>query len=80
MRTGTSGGIVFPMDPERTRLTVELESRTEPIHGQILDPDGQAHEFSGYMGLIETLERLRPQVEPGLPVATGLGDEKGGKS
>ena len=48
------------MNAERTCLTVELDSRVEPIQGQILDTRGAAHEFSGYMGLIEALERLRP--------------------
>jgi hypothetical protein len=46
-------------------LSVELDPEAEPITGQIAEPGGRAHEFSGYMGLIETLERLRPQVEPG---------------
>lgn len=53
------------MKPERTRLTVELESEAEPIKGQISEPGGRAHEFSGYMGLIEALERLRPPHVPG---------------
>jgi hypothetical protein len=52
------------MKRKRTRLTVELESETEPIRGQISEPGGRSHEFSGYMGLIETFERLRPPVEP----------------
>jgi hypothetical protein len=44
-------------------LTVELDARAEPIQGRILDPGGSAHEFSGYMGLIEVFERLRPPVD-----------------
>lgn len=57
------------MDAERTRLTVDLDSRAEPIHGQILDSGGGAHEFSGYMGLIEALERLRGSSREGASVA-----------
>jgi hypothetical protein len=40
-------------------LTVELEANAEPIAGRIKESGGTAHEFSGYMSLISTLERLR---------------------
>lgn len=63
MRTSAVRGIVAVVERERTRLTVEIEPRTEPISGQILDAGGRAHEFSGYMGLIEAFERLRPSLE-----------------
>jgi hypothetical protein len=51
------------VEPGRTRLTVELESQSEPIRGRISEPGGRAREFSGYMGLIEALERLRTSGE-----------------
>jgi hypothetical protein len=70
MRTSPAGGMVFGMDGERTRLTVELESDSEPIAGQIEESGGAAHEFKGYMGLIEALERVRrsPTSLPDPPV------------
>jgi hypothetical protein len=48
------------VDAQRTRLTVELDSGSEPIAGRIEESGGAEHEFTGYMSLIETLERLRP--------------------
>jgi hypothetical protein len=63
MRRAPPRGIVSLVKPERTRLTVELDSEAEPIRGQISQPDGRAQEFSGYMGLIEALERLRASSE-----------------
>jgi hypothetical protein len=68
MRTWPGGGIVPIVDPERTRLTVELDSHAEPISGQISKPGGRAQKFSGYMGLIQALERLRA---PGEARSTG---------
>jgi len=44
-------------------LTVDLEPEAEPIKGRIAEPNGKPHEFSGYMGLIEALERLRSPFE-----------------
>ena len=43
------------MDGDRTLLRVELESDSEPIAGRIREPGGRAHEFAGYMSLIEAL-------------------------
>ena len=64
------------MNAERTRLTVELDSRAEPIQGQVHDPGGRAHDFSGYMGLIEVFERLRPTTD-GRMGEPGPGPESG---
>jgi hypothetical protein len=63
--------MVLRVSGERTRLTVELESDSEPIAGQIEESGGAAHEFKGYMGLIEALERVRrsPNAPPDPPVA-----------
>ena len=52
------------MEGERKLLTVELESNSEPIAGRISEPDGRAHEFAGYMSLIEALEQLRTPPKP----------------
>jgi len=54
------------MDGDRTLLRVELESDSEPIARRIREPGGRAHEFAGYMSLIEALERLRrpPESRP----------------
>jgi hypothetical protein len=71
MRTRAARVIVSPVTPKRTRLTVELDSRAEPIMGKVLEDGGRAHEFSGYMGLIETFERLRPPASHGGARAEG---------
>jgi hypothetical protein len=55
--------MVVDVSGERTRLTVELESDSEPIAGRIEESGGRAHEFAGYMSLIEALERLRRPPE-----------------
>jgi hypothetical protein len=68
------------MTPKRTRLTVELESEAEPITGQVLEAGGRAHDFSGYMGLIETFERLRPPVEPRPDGDWAAATRKGGRA
>jgi hypothetical protein len=63
------------MDGDRTLLRVELESDSEPIAGRTRGPGGSAHEFAGYMSLIEALERLGrpPASSPGTsPPLEGL--------
>jgi len=44
----------------------QLGSDSEPIAGRIREPGGRAHEFAGYMSLIEPMERLRrpPESRP----------------
>jgi hypothetical protein len=61
------------MDGDGTLLRVELESDSEPIAGRIREPGGRAHEFAGYMSLIEALERLRRP--PGSLPSTSLPPE-----
>jgi hypothetical protein len=61
-RAERHGGSV---EGERTRFTLELEADSEPIAGQIEESGGTAHEFRGYMSLIEAVERLRRL--PGAP-------------
>jgi hypothetical protein len=63
MRTIAPGGMVTGMEGERTRFTVELDADSEPIAGQIEESGGTAHEFKGYMSLIEAVERLRRPAE-----------------
>jgi hypothetical protein len=63
MRAGLARAMVLGVKGERKRLTVDLDPETEPITGRIAEPNGKPHEFSGYMGLIEALERLRPPFE-----------------
>jgi hypothetical protein len=75
MRTVNEGAMVLVVDAKRKRLTVELESDTEPIAGEIAEPGGKAHAFTGYMDLISTLEQLR-LTPPAPPVPRRPGEGK----
>ena len=46
------------MNPTRTReYVLELDVAADPIEGRVRD-DGQAYDFTGWLGLASALERL----------------------
>jgi hypothetical protein len=51
-------------DQERVAMTLELDSTAEPIRGILTSASGDAHEFVGWLGLADAIERLLPHDDP----------------
>jgi hypothetical protein len=43
---------------ERTRVTVEFESDSEPMSGRMLDEGGRSRPFTGWLGLAAAFESV----------------------
>jgi hypothetical protein len=52
------GGKLMPMN-ERMRLTIELDTASDPVRGMIGAPEDDFKPFSGYVQLIAALEGFR---------------------
>lgn len=48
-------------------LRLEVDLDTEPITGYVESPDTRPHEFTGYAGLIATLQSIRAGEPPRAP-------------
>ncbi|MCP3804462.1 hypothetical protein NLX83_34860 [Allokutzneria sp. A3M-2-11 16] len=49
----------FEIDSQTLRLQLDLMKDAEPIKGSVRDAAGTAHPFTGWLELVQTLERLR---------------------
>jgi hypothetical protein len=45
------------------QLTLELDPLHEPISGSVIDPRGRRQTFSGWLDLMDVLERLRQRAD-----------------
>ena len=52
-----------PYDPDR-RLHLDLAVQVEPVQGQLVDQDGRARTFVGWLELVELIEEHRSGREP----------------
>jgi hypothetical protein len=61
-------------DSERTRVTVEFESGSEPMTGRMLDEGGRSQPFTGWLGLAAALGsvlRRKPASHAEQPIPSG---------
>ena len=65
---GAGQGWMLPFVEHRLiNLTLELEVADDALTGRVTRPDGTGTEFSGWLGLVATIEALvaAPATEPG---------------
>jgi hypothetical protein len=51
-------------EPERDKLTLEIDSGTSPLAGVLHDAHGVTHPFSGWVGLAAALEHALTKLDP----------------
>lgn len=67
-------------NPERVRVTVELDVASEPISGALHDGVGSVVEFVGWMELMSVLERACEQAPRPAPGRGAMGDHSNRRS
>ena len=56
---GTGQGWMLPfVEPRLINLTLELELADDALTGRVTAPDGTGTEFSGWLGLVATIETV----------------------
>ncbi len=51
-------------DPQSLRLAIELRADGPALSGALYDERGDAHAFTGWLGLLTLLEAARVRAEP----------------
>ncbi len=53
--------------PRRLTLRLDLDLVSDPIEGELWEPTGQCHAFSGWLGLADALERATDRTRHAHP-------------
>jgi hypothetical protein len=63
------------MQPERVRLTIDIELDSEPIAGSMQRSDGDRTPFDGWIELVSLLQEAATREQP-KPDTSGDGDSR----
>ena len=65
MAGGSSPGILRCVEHRRINLALELQVADDALTGRVTTPDGTDTDFSGWLGLVATIESLLADAASG---------------
>jgi hypothetical protein len=69
MAVGIAAGMLRSVESRQINLRLELQVADDALTGRVRAPDGTDTDFSGWLGLVATIEALL--AEPGPPTEAG---------
>jgi hypothetical protein len=70
MAAGCAAWMLRSVEPRQINIALELQVADDALTGRVTAPDGTDTDFSGWLGLVATIEALLAEPAPGTEATT----------